>query len=139
MLDKNQITEKLNQLTDFEIQRDLMLADKQALLDSLYTEEEKATIKKIEDRIAAARLDIEEEFASKDGGVSKNIEALTKEIKQAVEELGESVKAEGFHAVYAQGRTSWNTEALDKYIETHPELSICRQTGKSSVSMRRVK
>jgi|SRR5690348_12186478 len=138
-MNKNQITEKLNQLTEFEIQRDLMLADKQTLLDSLYTEEEKATIKKIEDRIAAARLDIEEEFVSKSDSVSKNIDDLTKEIKEAVESLGESVKAEGFHAVYAQGRTSWNTEALDKYIETHPELSICRQTGKPSVSMRRAK
>ena len=48
-MNKQDITNKLNALTDYEIQRDLMLVDKQALLDSLYTEEEKELIRYYKD------------------------------------------------------------------------------------------
>jgi hypothetical protein len=66
----------------------------------------------------------------------KRIEALQAEIKEAVAEAGHSVRHGNIQAVYARGRTLWDTKGLSRYAEEHPEVEAFRREGKPSVSIR---
>lgn len=124
----NEIKEKLDQLAEFHSQRDMITQEKQALIDKILTDEIKARV-----------MEVETEFADKIDAVNVNIAALEKEIKQAVLEYGTSVKGSFFHAIYVKGRVSWNTEFLDGYAITHPEILSSRKEGEPSVSLRAIK
>lgn len=119
------ITEMLDRLAEYQAQKDLANADKQALIDAVLTDEIKAKI-----------ADIETEFANKTEAVSENITVLESEIKQAVLSGGESVKGNLLHAVYAKGRVSWDAKTLDGFAVTHPEILFARKEGAPSVSIR---
>jgi hypothetical protein len=57
-------------------------------------------------------------------------------IRNAVLQRGASVKGARLHAVYYQGRVSWDTKRLDSYAATHPEITAFRKKGEPSVSLR---
>ena len=69
-MNENEIKFKLDQLAEFQAQRDAAMLEKQALLDEIYTAE-----------IKARMAEIEAEFAGKTEGVTANIAALEAEIK----------------------------------------------------------
>jgi len=120
-----EIKQKLDRLAEFQAQRDAVMLEKQALLDEIYTAEIKARV-----------AEIEAEFSAKTEGVAANIAALEAEIKQAVVAHGASVKGSFVHAVFAKGRVSWDTKALDGYAFAHAELLSFRNIGEPSVSLR---
>lgn len=120
-----EIKQKLDQLAEFQAQRDAVMLEKQALLDEIYTAEIKARMAKIE-----------AEFVGKTEAVNEKIAALEAEIKQAVISHGASVKGYVLHAVFAKGRVSWDTKSLDGYATAHPELLAFRKEGEPSVSIR---
>lgn len=119
--------EKLNQLDEFQAQKALIDLDKQALIDAVYTPEIKKAI-----------ADIEAEFAIKSEAVDENIAKLTAEIKDEVLQAGSTVKGEHMMAVWAKGRVSWDTKALDGVVALHPELAQFRKEGEPSVSIRKI-
>ena len=122
---ENEIKLKLDQLAEFQSQRDVAMLEKQRLFDEVYSAE-------IKQRMA----EIEAEFAGKTEAVNENIAALESEIKQAIIAHGASVKGTVFHAVFAKGRVSWDTKSLEGYATAHPELLIFRKEGEPSVSIR---
>ena len=124
-MNEKEIIQKLDQLAEYQAQRDAAMLEKQALLDKIYTAE-----------IKARMAEIEAEFAGKTEGVAVNIAALELEIKQAIIAHGASVKGSVFHAVFAKGRVSWDTKSLDGYATAHPELLTFRKEGEPSVSIR---
>ena len=67
------------------------------------------------------------------------IEELEEEIKQAVLKYGESVKSGRVQAVYYKGRVTWNSQQLDRYATTHPEVTQYRKEGEPSIQIRVVK
>jgi len=119
------VLEKLEKLAEYQAQKDIANADKQALIDAVLTDEIKAKL-----------ADIEAEFANKTEAVSANIAALEAEIKQDVLAGGESVKGSVYHAVFAKGRVSWDAKTLDGFAVTHPEILFARKEGDPSVSIR---
>jgi hypothetical protein len=122
------ITCKLNRLADYEVQKMLIEADKQNLIDSVLTYE-------IKIRLA----EIDTEFAEVLKSADQEIENLTKEIKTDVLDHKESVKGLKYQAIYSNGSVTWNTDALDGYALSHPEILPLRKPGKPSVSIRGVK
>lgn len=118
--------DKLNQLDEFQAQKMILDLDKQAMIDKILTPEIKQAI-----------ADIEAEFAGKSEAVDENIEALTAEIKADVLAGGATVKGAHMMAVYAKGRVSWDTKALDGVVVLHPELAQFRKEGEPSVSIRK--
>ncbi len=62
--------------------------------------------------------------------------ALEAEIKRDVLAHGASVKGSRLYAVFARGRVSWDTKALDAYADTHPEVVEFRKQGDPVVSLR---
>lgn len=71
--------------------------------------------------------------------IQPEIDALAAEIKADVERQGESVKGASLHAVYAKGRTSWDSKKLEGYAIAYPEILQARTVGKPSVSLRQIK
>ena len=88
--------------------------------------------------IAQRKAEIEAEFAGKSEAVDENIRKLTEEIKAEVKELGSSVKADHFQAVYVKGRITWDTSKMDGYAVGHPEVLFMRKEGEPSVTLRRI-
>ena len=118
---------QLDTLAELQAQRDVLALNKQAMIDSVLTPEIKTQI-----------ADIEIEFLPQFTEVDEKIAALTAEVKGGVLAEGKSVKGAHLHAVYAGGRVSYDTKALDKYAKEHPEIDMLRSEGQPSVSIRKV-
>ncbi len=87
-----------------------------------------------------AELDaLEAEYAPLLETVRERAEALEAGIKAEVIENGASVRGSQLQAVYARGRTSWDTAGLEAYAERHPEVHDYRRQGAPSVSLRIIK
>jgi hypothetical protein len=119
--------EKLDKLAEMYAEQDIIRLDKQKLIDSILTDEIKVKI-----------AEIEAEFKPKTEGLQQNIGALESEVKTEVVTLGESVKGNVLHAVYAKGRITWDTKGLEGVLVNQPELAKFRKEGDPSVSIRRV-
>jgi phage host-nuclease inhibitor protein Gam len=103
-------------------------AEKQTLIDSVLTPEIKAKI-----------AEIEAEFAPKLDAVAARKAELETAIKQVVIAEGVTVKGDYHQFVYAKGRVSWDTKALDGYAAAHPEILQFKIVGDPSVSVRGMK
>jgi hypothetical protein len=121
------ITLKLNELAEIYAAREAVNLMKQDLIDKVLTPEIKAQI-----------AEIEAEFADNIRVVNGRAAALEAEVKTAVATNGASVKGDFLQAVYAKGRTSWDTKALEGFAAAHPEIEKFRKTGEPSVSIRKV-
>ena len=117
--------EKLNALYKKKAALEVVRLEKEKLIDGVLTPE-------IRKQIA----DIEAEFSDKTMAVTADIQALEGEIKQEVVSGGETVKGDYLMAVFAKGRVSWDTKALDGYVAAHPEVAQFRKVGEPSVSIR---
>ena len=119
------IVEKLDRLAEFQAQRDLLNADKQAAIDSVLTPEIKARL-----------AEIDAEFADKAAAVDENIDALEAEIKADVLTRGETIKGSRLMAVWSKGRVTWDDAALQDYMAVHPEIVRFRRQSDPSISIR---
>jgi hypothetical protein len=96
-------------------------------------------ISKVYADISQRKADIEIEFSGRYQDVDENIAKLEEEIKEAAKIEKKTVKGQFFMAVYNRGRVSWNTDALDKYANEHPEVAYFRKEGDPSISIRSIK
>lgn len=124
-MNETEIKQKLDKLTELLAARDVIMLEKQRLLDEILTPE-----------IKARMAEIESEFAQKAEAVNANIAALEAEIRQDVLAHGASVKGAVLHAIFSKGRITWDTKALEGYATAHPELLAYRREGEPSVSIR---
>jgi hypothetical protein len=121
------ITEKIDQLANFQAQRDVLELEKQALVDQLIPPEIKARIE-----------EIEAEFSGKSQVVDEKITALKAEIKQEVIRHGSSVKGTFLRVVYHTGRVTWDTRLLDAYARARPEILEYRKQGEPYIVIQKV-
>jgi hypothetical protein len=123
----NIIAQKLDQLANYQAQKDYFALHKQELIDQVLTPEIKA------------RLDeIEVEFADRLQAANDHIAALEEEIKQDVLRHGASIKGAFLRAVWNKGRVTWDTRALDEFAITHPEVSSYRKQGEPFIRISKV-
>jgi len=83
--------------------------------------------------------DLAAEFEPLLNSAEERATALEAEIRQDVLAHGASVKGRRLYAVFSRGRVSWDTDRLDVYASTHPEVIEFRTQGQPSVSVRVVK
>jgi len=122
------IEQQLDRLADLQAQADVVRMKFNELRDQIMTPEIKAKL---------AEVDAEE--ATTLEAVNGAISTVTTEVKDAVLAHGYSIKGKYLHAVWAKGRVSWDTKALDGYAAGHPEIVQFRKEGEPSVSIRNVK
>jgi phage host-nuclease inhibitor protein Gam len=96
-------------------------AEKQVRIDEILTPEILARVKAIE-----------EEYDSYIEPLDESIAELRERIKKRAEQNHFSVKGVGFRATWRRGAIRWDTDGLDKYAKTHPEVLQYRKEGKGS-------
>lgn len=82
--------------------------------------------------------DVEAEFADTEKAAAENAAGLEEAVKEAVKAHGATVKGDYLQAVFAKGRVSWDTSALEGFVAAHPELAQFRKVGDPSVSLRKI-
>ncbi len=105
---------------------DKLRMDKQLLIDSVVPKE-------VKDKIA----EIEEEFEDKIQILEIEKAGLEAQIKQEVLFARRTIKGVNHSFTYTKGRTSWDTELLEKLASTYREIEFARKTGEPSVSIRK--
>jgi len=125
---KTTIETMLDQLAELQSALDLITMYKADLIDGIMTPEIKA-------QIAAVDL----EYAPILEVARTKISDIETAVKAAVIEHGATVKGTWAQVVFAKGRVSWDTKALDGYAVGQPALLAFRTEGSPSVSIRTVK
>ena len=120
-------TEKLNRLSEMLSQHDVINMCFDDLREKILTPE-----------ISARLADIETERQTALDAVDDIVATLKAEVIAEVLQSGTSIKGRFLHAVWAKGRTSWNSSGLDGYAIAHPEIVAFRKVGEPSVSIRNV-
>ena len=119
------IPKMLDQLAEFQSQREALQIEKKELVDSVLTPE-----------IRARLQEIDAEFDGKAEAIDTHIAELEDAIKRAVEMTGATVKGQYLQAVWSRPRVTWDTRSLDSFAAAHPEILGFRKEGKPSVSIR---
>lgn len=114
------ITDKVNRLSEWQAQKDLLELDKQAQVKRI-----------IPNDIAQFLADLEFEYKARVDALQANIEELTTEIRLAVLDSGESVRGMHLDILHVPGKLSWNTDRLLDLMEKYPELVECYKQGKA--------
>ena len=118
----------LDDLRETQLQLEVLRIERQEMYDAAMTPEVKAEIEAINAELGP-KLDAAE----------GRIRILRDKAKKLVIRYGQSVKAKGLHAVFNDGKTSWDTKGLEGYAKAHPEVLELRKVGKPSVALRAVK
>ncbi len=122
---KSHIASKLNRLADLQAAVDLARMDYEAKRDKI---------------LEAVRLQLdalEAEYEPLLEAARNNAAALEAEIKNDVLLSGESVVTDVYQAIYMKGRVTWDTDAIDKYAVSHPEVLRFRRQGDPNVTLRK--
>lgn len=88
------------------------------------------------EQVRAQLETLDAEYSERLRAASEVVSRRQAEVKEAVLQLGESVRQYGIHAVYSRGRVSWDSRGLYRYLENHPELAVFRRFGVPFVSIR---
>ena len=122
-----QAKELLTKLDDKKVGVDMLNQDKARLIDAA-----------IPPDVKEALADIEAEFGDKLEKLNKEIKQLEDIVKKAAVQVGETIKTENIMVVYYKPRVTWNTDKLEGYMVTHPEIVQFRETAPSgSASIRK--
>lgn len=122
----NKIQSQIEVLASLYKEQEKMLEAKKALIASILPKE-----------LLEALNEVEVEFSDKIQKIAETVTATEKEVKALVVEAGETVKANGITVAYCNGKTSWDTSLLDKYLQLHPKSPIAktRKQGKPYASL----
>jgi hypothetical protein len=123
----SEITELLDQLANFQAQRDVLSLQKRELIDQILTDEIKLRLE-----------EIEAEFAARVQAVEENIALLEEEIKGEVIRHGATVRGTFLRAVWNKGRVSWDTRGIERFAQKHPEVLGFRKQGLPYVSITKI-
>ena len=134
----DEIDRQRKQVRDTQFKAECVIREKIRTAKEILSDQVTAQTADVYKAIAQRKAEIEAEFAGKADAVDENIRKLTDEIKNAVKELGTSVKADHFQAVYVKGRVTWDTSKMDGYAVGHPEVLFMRKEGEPSVTLRRI-
>lgn len=125
--EENDVAQEINELSELYAQIEALELQKQARIDEILTPE-------IRSKLDAVEL----EFSELIHAVEENIQIAKERIKPSVLRFGSTVKGMGLQVVYYKGRVSWDTQSLDSYAVSHPEILQFRRQTKPSVSFRRI-
>ena len=114
------------------------LSEIQSAADELqldYNQKRTAILATVQEQLDA----LEAEYRPNLNAAVENANTITQAIKAAVLEHGAGVRGTYLPAVYAKGRVSWDSKALEGFSAAHPEILTFRKVGEPSISIRGLK
>lgn len=109
---------------DFEKKRTAVLSRVQDQIDAL--------LASVQDDL----LDLDDEFLPLLELGRKRQDELESEVRKAVISSGQTAKVDGLTVSFVNGRTSWDTSALDGYSAAHPEIARFKKIGEPSARLK---
>lgn len=106
-----------------------------SLTEAAANQNEQAIPKKVAQRLAQ----IQENLTTQLAPLQTEIDVLREQIEAEVKAAKQSIKGQFLHAVFTNGRISWNNDALAGYAEAHPAILKFRKVGEPTVAIRQVK
>ena len=119
------IEQKLNKISEFQAQADLLEMERLKLIDEMLDPDTKA-----------AMAAVNAEFNDKAQVVAEKIAALKQEIEGEIITNGATVKGQHLSAQFNKGRVSWDAKVLDGFALTHPEILFARKEGQPYVTFK---
>jgi hypothetical protein len=80
---------------------------------------------------------VQVKYAPRIAAIRERRSALEASIKADVLAHGQTIKGKWYSAIYAKGRVTWDTKALDGYALAHKELNELRKVGEPTVTIRK--
>ncbi len=117
-MEDKELIEMMDTLADTEVQLDLIISEKETLKK-----------KQIPINIQAELEAIDLEFIDKIKYVEDNIKARRDQLQILLKENAKSIKSKYYSFSYKPPKPEWNTDALDGYALTHPEILWMRKDG----------
>ena len=122
-MNEKELQERMDALADIEIQRDMVVAERDTLKQ-----------KQLPVDIQAELEQIDEEFAPKIEQIELNIKARKEQLQAMLKEYAKPVKSKFYTWTY-ESKTEWNADALDGYALSHPEILWMRKEGKPTTRL----
>jgi hypothetical protein len=117
-MDEKSLQELMDFLADTEVQRDMVIAERETLKKE-----------QIPPGIQVELESIDLEYADKIKLIEDNIKARKEQLQILLKEWAKSVKSQYYTYSY-EPVVEWNAEALDGYALNHPEILWMRKEGK---------
>ena len=114
-VDIDSLTEELNELGRLREQQEALKEEQEARIAEFYTPEIKARVE-----------EIKAEFADRAEVIKEQIDVLSTVVKKRVARYGETVNGSNWQAVWRKGRADWDSETINRYAESHPEILVFR-------------
>jgi len=115
-MDEKELQEKMDELADTEIQRDMVVAERETLRQ-----------KQIPIQVQAELEQIDEEFAPKIEQIELNIKARKEQLQALLKEYARPVKSKYYNWSYEE-EVTYDAKAMDGYALNHPEILWMRST-----------
>lgn len=122
-----QIFEMLGRLDNMKAMKDVLVIQKQEMVDAVITPEVKALMTEIEEEIGP---DLKQ--------ADKVISELTAQIKAACVVHGSSVKGDHIRVSFIKGRVTWDGKGLAGYAVAHPEIKDFMKVGKPYAAVKNI-
>jgi len=119
--------EKINRYVELLSAPDAIRLQKQALIDTILTDEIKAQL-----------ADIDAEFAEPLKAAQDAADQLKVEIEEEVLAIGSTVKANNMMVTWNKGRTSWDSAKLSGMMSLIPQLKDAMKVGSPTCSFRKI-
>ncbi len=116
-MDELDLQTRMDELADTEIQRDMVLAERETLKQ-----------KQVPANIQAELQQIDEEFAPKIEQIELNIKARKDQLQSMLKEYAQPVKSKFYSWSYDE-EVIWDAKGLDGYALSHPEILYMRSTN----------
>lgn len=129
-------TDKLDMLHGFRTQVEKAATEKADLISSLYTPEIREQVEAILAPIRLQEAEIEQEFLDRTAAAAGKISLLEKEIKEETLQAKETVKGKYLQCVFSKGATTWQTDKLEGYAVSNPDVLKFRNDPTPSCSFR---
>lgn len=117
-MDEKDLQQRMDELADIEIQRDMIVAEKETLKQN-----------RIPVNLQIELQEIEEEFAPRLESVELNIKSRKDQLQFMLKEYAKSVKSQ-YYTWSFEPVIEWDVKALDGYALNHPEILWMRKEGK---------
>ena len=122
-MEEKDLIEQMDAIADTEIQLDLIIADRETLKN-----------KQIPLSIQAELESIDLEFEPKIETIKDNIKERKEQLKSLLMKYAKPIKSKTYSWTY-EPTIEWNSDALDGYALTHPEILWMRKEGKPTTRL----
>lgn len=116
---------RLDHLADLRFELGDLDSIKAEAIDRILSPQLRAEVQAIEDALATESEELQ-----------RRIQEVETQVKEAALRRGASIKGHALQAVWAKGRVTWDSKALDQYSKTNPEVLPFRKQGEPTVTIR---